>query len=569
MEGHVLARDNRATRPLRARERRARGAGAARHPSSQGRDRGAGTRPRARGVERERNRPVVEEPRAFRPLPSYGSPPCAGGSLSGSSSRWTRSRSLRVTRSSGIRRRATTSHRRWTPEVRRRHGRRRGSGRRGSGRRGALDAALDADADARRCRSDRPAARDRLGLPSRPRRRKRGSYMRRHGRRRSDGVVLGRQRSRPARPRHDRRRHARGGRRDRHADHRRRDRPAVRGHRGARARAVALLCASAGRALLLGAAPLGRAGGAAVGYRAGPHPTSRDRKPRRHGRRGGRAPHVRAEGERQARVLRPLCLQRARTIGRRRSPRATRRSSMPYHALASHTCSGTLVESAPVPGAVGSEDERGRCRRGALVRARGRSRVLLGDEPRRSSSAVQARRAASSTRRKSSPTRLSSRRSTRSRRSPPAASTPALSGRERSFAGGRTTPASSASRRRRLRSAPLRRRSRGSRTSRRSASRSSVTCAVRTDKTVWCWGADIASLPDGGAIVSTPAPTQIKGPAGVGVLSDVVEVAPGLRHVCARKADSTVWCWGKNDRGQLGDGTTVDSPFPVKVTGLP
>ena len=96
-----------------------------------------------------------------------------------------------------------------------------------------------------------------------------------------------------------------------------------------------------------------------------------------------------------------------------------------------------------------------------------------------------------------------------------------------------------------------------------------VTCAVRTDKTVWCWGADIASLPDGGAIVSTPVPTQIKGPAGVGVLSDVVAVAPGLRHVCARKADSTVWCWGKNDRGQLGDGTTVDSPFPVKVTGLP
>lgn len=96
-----------------------------------------------------------------------------------------------------------------------------------------------------------------------------------------------------------------------------------------------------------------------------------------------------------------------------------------------------------------------------------------------------------------------------------------------------------------------------------------VTCAVRTDKTLWCWGADISSLPDGGAIVSTPVPTQIKGPAGVGVLSDVVAVAPGLRHVCARKADNTVWCWGKNDRGQLGDGTTVDSPFPVKVTGLP
>ena len=96
-----------------------------------------------------------------------------------------------------------------------------------------------------------------------------------------------------------------------------------------------------------------------------------------------------------------------------------------------------------------------------------------------------------------------------------------------------------------------------------------VSCAVRSDRTVWCWGADIASLPDGGAIVSTPTPAQVKGPGGAGVLADVVAVAPGFRHVCARKTDSSVWCWGKNDRGQLGDGTKVDSPYPVKVTGLP
>ncbi len=96
-----------------------------------------------------------------------------------------------------------------------------------------------------------------------------------------------------------------------------------------------------------------------------------------------------------------------------------------------------------------------------------------------------------------------------------------------------------------------------------------ISCAVKSDKTVWCWGTDMTALPDGGAIVSTPTPTQIKGPAGVGVLDNVVSVAPGLRHVCAKKADNTVWCWGKNDRGQLGSGTKVDSSFPVKVTGLP
>ena len=61
----------------------------------------------------------------------------------------------------------------------------------------------------------------------------------------------------------------------------------------------------------------------------------------------------------------------------------------------------------------------------------------------------------------------------------------------------------------------------------------------------------------------------MKGPGGVGFSRNVVAVAPGMRHICARKTDGTVWCWGKNDRGQLGDGTKVDRAFPVKVTGLP
>ena len=59
------------------------------------------------------------------------------------------------------------------------------------------------------------------------------------------------------------------------------------------------------------------------------------------------------------------------------------------------------------------------------------------------------------------------------------------------------------------------------------------------------------------------------GPGGVGLLSNVAAIAPGTRHACALKTDGTVWCWGKNDRGQLGDGTKVDSAYPVKVTGLP
>ena len=98
-------------------------------------------------------------------------------------------------------------------------------------------------------------------------------------------------------------------------------------------------------------------------------------------------------------------------------------------------------------------------------------------------------------------------------------------------------------------------------------------CA-RKSGTVWCWGSadtgqvgDAGALFDGGLVSFTPV--QIKGPAGIGNLTDVVALAPGRRHVCARKVDNTVWCWGKNDRGQLGDGSKVDSIHPVKVTGLP
>jgi alpha-tubulin suppressor-like RCC1 family protein len=38
--------------------------------------------------------------------------------------------------------------------------------------------------------------------------------------------------------------------------------------------------------------------------------------------------------------------------------------------------------------------------------------------------------------------------------------------------------------------------------------------------------------------------------------------------MCAIKTDHTLWCWGDNGFGQLGDGTTTDSPVPVQVSGI-
>ncbi|HEY5934501.1 MAG TPA: hypothetical protein VIU61_07700 [Kofleriaceae bacterium] len=49
---------------------------------------------------------------------------------------------------------------------------------------------------------------------------------------------------------------------------------------------------------------------------------------------------------------------------------------------------------------------------------------------------------------------------------------------------------------------------------------------------------------------------------------DIVEIAAGRVHACARRASGAVVCWGTNERGQLGDGTTDSRGTPVAVTGI-
>lgn len=91
------------------------------------------------------------------------------------------------------------------------------------------------------------------------------------------------------------------------------------------------------------------------------------------------------------------------------------------------------------------------------------------------------------------------------------------------------------------------------------------TCALKNDGTVWCWGAnDQGQLGDGTAD-SHNVPVQV---SALG--TSVVQVATGTfySHTCARKNDGTVWCWGHGTYGQLGDGTSTSQPLPVKVIGL-
>ena len=90
-----------------------------------------------------------------------------------------------------------------------------------------------------------------------------------------------------------------------------------------------------------------------------------------------------------------------------------------------------------------------------------------------------------------------------------------------------------------------------------------TTCAVRVDATAWCWG----SLPSTLDSLMTP-PRIITANSLVPVqvaIANVRTVAVGARHACATLLDDTVWCWGSNTWGQLGDGTQNDSLIPVRA----
>src|SRR3954468_15486680 len=89
-------------------------------------------------------------------------------------------------------------------------------------------------------------------------------------------------------------------------------------------------------------------------------------------------------------------------------------------------------------------------------------------------------------------------------------------------------------------------------------------CALLSDRTVKCWGRNQDGQIGNGDTTTDVSPPQ----QAVSGLTAVAGIAAGGYHSCALLQDGTARCWGRNSRGQLGDGTSVPSSTPVTVSGL-
>ena len=83
---------------------------------------------------------------------------------------------------------------------------------------------------------------------------------------------------------------------------------------------------------------------------------------------------------------------------------------------------------------------------------------------------------------------------------------------------------------------------------------------IKADGTLWVWGSNAAEkLGTGNANYVIATPTQL------GSDTNWLSVSDGWNHTIALKTDGTLWAWGKNEYGQLGDNTTVNKPTPTQI----
>ncbi len=92
-------------------------------------------------------------------------------------------------------------------------------------------------------------------------------------------------------------------------------------------------------------------------------------------------------------------------------------------------------------------------------------------------------------------------------------------------------------------------------------------CALRSTGGARCWGSNNYGQLGNGDDTSTNTPVTV----GMNPiwLSNATAIDSGYSHTCVGKGDGTIWCWGRNNNGQLGDTTTFDHDLPAIVAAFP
>ncbi len=87
-------------------------------------------------------------------------------------------------------------------------------------------------------------------------------------------------------------------------------------------------------------------------------------------------------------------------------------------------------------------------------------------------------------------------------------------------------------------------------------------CALKNDGTIWCWGNNAAGELGDNTVTNHFIAAQVLN------ITTATKLEVATSSVCALLADQTIWCWGGNSVGQLGDTTLVNKKVPVLAVGL-
>jgi alpha-tubulin suppressor-like RCC1 family protein len=88
------------------------------------------------------------------------------------------------------------------------------------------------------------------------------------------------------------------------------------------------------------------------------------------------------------------------------------------------------------------------------------------------------------------------------------------------------------------------------------------TCALANDSHTYCWGMNDNGQLGNGSTANQSTPVQVNSPAG----TSFMKISTGRAHTCGLSNDARTWCWGTGDWGALGNGSTASRSNPTEVS---